>query len=115
MLNLNLPFCDFFLKKEKNKVYIKDLLKNKFLLLTPEEWVRQHLINYMVSEKSFPKKLISTESSMKYNKLLKRTDILVFDRNGQAVFLIECKASHIELDEKCIFQLSTYNSKIKAP
>lgn len=114
MLNLNLPEFDYSLKKEGNKLYILDIIRKKYIFLTPEEWVRQHYINYLVVEKKVPKNLIGLESGIRYNTLKKRTDILVYGKDMNPVLLVECKAPHVSLGNKVLDQISMYNSRIKS-
>lgn len=112
---LNLPSFDFRIRKEANgKAYIFDPLRKKFLLLTPEEWVRIHLVHYLTDHLNYPRSLISLERGLTYNSLNKRYDILVRDRAGKAFFLIECKAPEVVLTQKAVEQVSVYNQKIQA-
>ena len=83
------------------------------MILTPEEWVRQHVVHYFIS-KSYPKGLISTESGLTYNGLYKRTDIIVRDREGGIFMLVECKAPSIKVDQKTVEQATIYNQSLKA-
>jgi len=115
MLNLNLPSYNYFIKKERETLYIQDILKGHFLSLSPEEWVRQHMVNYLLNYKNVPKTMMSIESSLKYGKLGKRTDIIVYGKTLQPLLIIECKASHIRLSEKVLLQIAVYNSVLKAP
>lgn len=112
MLDLNLPKYDYLLKKDEDRVQIWDSVRNKYVLLTPEEWVRQHFVNFLIIEKKIPRSFISLEKGLQYNKRTKRSDILVFTHELKAALLVECKASHIEISDKAIFQLGTYNSTI---
>ncbi|MDN3686966.1 type I restriction enzyme HsdR N-terminal domain-containing protein [Cyclobacterium jeungdonense] len=112
---LNLPSFDFRIRKEANgKPYIFDPLRRKFLLLTPEEWVRVHLVHYLTTYLNYPRSLISLERGLTYNSLSKRYDVLVRDRTGNAFFLIECKAPEVSLTQKTVEQVSIYNQKIQA-
>ena len=112
---LNLPPFEPQLKREEDRVLIFDSLRRKFLALTPEEWVRQHWINFLVEHQSFPKGLISLEKGLKYNQLQKRTDLVVFDREGKPYLLIECKAPEIELNQKVLQQALAYRSTLMTP
>ncbi|MFO7824185.1 MAG: type I restriction enzyme HsdR N-terminal domain-containing protein [Cyclobacterium sp.] len=113
---LNLPPYEFRLEEAGNgKWYIFDPLRKKNLLLTPEEWVRQHLVQYLVGHLNYPKSLIALERGLTYNALQKRFDILVLNREGGAFFLIECKAPDVTLSQKTIEQVGVYNQQIKAP
>jgi len=114
MLNLNLPAYDYLLKKEGNQHFIFDTIRKKYVVLTPEEWVRQHFINYLITEYNIPPKYIQIEGGLKYNHRQKRSDILVYDNQLQPLILVECKSSFIEINQEVYFQLQTYNSKINA-
>ncbi|HEY5823829.1 MAG TPA: type I restriction enzyme HsdR N-terminal domain-containing protein, partial [Cyclobacteriaceae bacterium] len=82
MFKLNLPLFTPTLKKEEGKVWIFDIIRKKHIVLTPEEWVRQHFVHYMINDLKYPKSLFRIEGSLTYNKLQKRSDILVRDREG---------------------------------
>ncbi len=111
---LNLPAGDFKLAEENGKLNVYDPLRKKFLVLTPEEWVRQHLIYYLVSFKNYPKSLFSLERGLKYNRVNKRFDILVLDRTGDPFLLIECKAPEVKLTQSTVEQVCVYNKSIGA-
>jgi len=111
---LNLPPYDYQIKDEEGKLSIFDPLRKKFLILTPEEWVRQHLINYLIFYKKYPKSLFSMEKGIKYNLLLKRFDILILDREASPFLLVECKAPTIKLSQKTAEQIAVYNKSIGA-
>jgi hypothetical protein len=112
--NLNLPAFEYKIKKQENKPFIWDEIRKKHVLITPEEWVRQHFIHFLIGN-NYPKTLISVETGLKYNQLQKRSDILVLDRFGEPFFLIECKAPKIKIDQKVLNQAIFYNQVIKAP
>ncbi|SEJ37235.1 Type I restriction enzyme R protein N terminus (HSDR_N) [Cyclobacterium xiamenense] len=112
---LNLPAFDVRFREEENgNVSIFDPLRRKYLVLTPEEWVRVHLVHYLTAYLDYPKSLISLERGLRYHVLQKRFDILVRDRTGAAFLLIECKAPGIPLTQKVVEQVSVYNQKIQA-
>ena len=112
---LSLPTFEFRIQFLDQKWWIFDLLRKKSLVLTPEEWVRQHWIQFLTIERSFPKGLFSIEKGLKYNGLQKRTDVLIFDRVGAPYLLIECKAPEIEINQNVLHQAMTYHQKIKSP
>ena len=114
MRALQLPEYDCKLKESEGKIWIFDVIRKKFLLLTPEEWVRQHLINYFLTHLAYPKSLIKIETGLLYNQLQKRSDILVYDRQGSPWMLVECKSYDIELTQKSVQQAAVYNAIIKA-
>jgi hypothetical protein len=113
--NLNLPPIQPQLQEVSGKIQIFDLLRKKYLILTPEEWVRQHWINFLIKFQGYPKGLISLEKGLKYNQIQKRTDLLVFDKNGNPYLLIECKAPEIELDTMVLSQALTYHTTLLCP
>lgn len=115
ILKLNLPEYDYTIIKKNNRLFITDLLKGKQLVLTPEEWVRQHYINYLISVKKIPRNLIAAESGLKYHRLGKRVDIIVYSTNGKVLLLAECKAAYVRIDKNTVFQLSVYNSRVNSP
>jgi hypothetical protein len=114
MLKLNLPEFEVNLKKSEGKIWIFDGIRKKYLVLTPEEWVRQHLVNYFINHLKYSKALISVERGLQYNQLQKRSDITVFDRSGNAWMIVECKSPEIELDQKAVLQVAVYNGDVKA-
>lgn len=112
---LNLPaIVPKFLNKE-GKVFIFDFLRKKYLLLTPEEWVRQHWIHFLISNQGYPKGLLALEKGLVYNGLQKRTDLVVFDRAGLPYLLVECKAPDIEINQQVLSQALAYNQTLKCP
>ena len=114
MVKLNLPDFSYNLKKDEGKILIFDVIRKKFIVLTPEEWVRQHFINYMIDHLKYPKSLIKIESGLRYNTLQKRTDIVVYNRDGKPWMVVECKAFDQTLDQQTIRQISTYNHTLQA-
>ena len=106
---LNLPPYPFKLTQKNDDLFIFDELRKKQLLLTPEEWVRQHVVQYLMIQKKYPKNFIKLEGGLKLNQLQKRTDILVFDQFGKADILVECKATSIKIDQKVFDQAARYN------
>ena len=113
MRDLNLPYYPFKLKSDGNKYLIMDELRKKYLVLTPEEWVRQHIIQYLINFKNYPKGLISLEKGLRVNDLLKRTDVLIYDQLGNPVLLIECKAPDVKITQNVFDQAARYNSVYK--
>ncbi|GJM61624.1 type I restriction enzyme HsdR N-terminal domain-containing protein [Persicobacter diffluens] len=115
MEKLNLPSFPFRIREDQGRKYIFDPLRKKEIVLTPEEWVRQHFIQYLINSMGYPASLIALETGLKYNRIQKRSDGLVFDRNGQPFMLIECKAPSVKLDQKVVQQAATYNQTLRAP
>ena len=112
---LNLPTYFFSIKEDKGKKYIFDEIRRRYVSLTPEEWVRQHIIKYLTEEKNFPRQLLSVEKGHHRNRLYKRHDVLVYDRTGKPVLIVECKAPDIEISQKVFDQASRYNEQYNAP
>jgi len=113
-LPIKYPLFNTKLKKQKDQTYIFDQVRKKWLLLTPEEWVRQHLINFLIHEKKFPISLISIEKEIVLNDLKRRYDIVVYNKYLKPIVIIECKAPYIELDVAVVEQALRYNLIIKA-
>ncbi len=115
METLNLPPFVYKLKQSDANSMIFDALRRKYVLLTPEEWVRQHFIYYLINELHYPKSLISVERGTSYNTLKKRTDICLYTNEGEPHLLVECKAAYIPITQEVIKQVSVYNQTIRAP
>jgi len=115
MQTLNLPFYPFKLREQTGKLYIFDEIRRKYIILSPEEWVRQHLIQFLVLEKNYPKGLIRVESGLVLYTLRKRSDILILDRNGNNLLLGECKAPGVKLSPMVLDQAARYNQTYLAP
>jgi hypothetical protein len=114
MKPLNLPSFEHKLKREEDKIWIFDIVRKKFLILTPEEWVRQHFIHYLIGHLRYPKSMIKVEGGLTYNQLSKRSDIVVFGREGKPWMLIECKAPEQKISQATFHQASAYNATLKA-
>jgi len=112
---LNFPQVKLRLRNENNQTQVFDILRKKFVLLTPEEWVRQHAIHFIIDEKKFPAGLIEVEKQITLFNTTKRVDILVRDKNLKPLLLIECKAVGIELTQTEINQLARYQITLQAP
>ncbi|MCX6218086.1 type I restriction enzyme HsdR N-terminal domain-containing protein [Spirosoma sp.] len=115
MVALNLPVFDCKIKQVEGKPYIFDSLRRKYVRLSPEEWVRQHIVNLLLTHYGYPKALIRTEGGLVLNQTQKRTDVVVFDRQGQPFLVVECKAPHIPLTQSVFDQIARYNHVHKAP
>ncbi len=109
MINLNIPDQNIELQTINSKTYVFDFLRKKKLILTPEEWVRQNLVSHLVNDLKYPKGLIKTESSLKYNKLDKRADIIVLDRSMNNFMVVECKSYKLNLNRSNLNQVAVYN------
>lgn len=93
---------------------IFDKLRKKYMVLTPEEWVRQHYVSFLIEEKNYPTSLIAIEKQLTINNRKKRTDILVFNKNGEPEIIVECKAPQIKITQDTFDQIARYNLKLKA-
>lgn len=114
MQNLNFPSYNFRFKNSENKVSIFDDIRKKFIILTPEEWVRQNTIQFLLQEKSYPKSYLNIEKLIKINDIIKRYDIVVFQPDGTIFLLIECKAPGIKITQETFDQIARYNLTLKA-
>lgn len=112
---LNFPEYSFRFREVKNKPQIFDPLRKKFVELSPEEWVRQHLIKFLIFDKAYPEGLITIEKGVNVNSTQKRTDVLVFDLQKNPFLLIECKAPSEKLNKKVLEQGLRYNLVHNAP
>ena len=114
MQKLNFPTYSFRFKNSENKVSIFDEIRKKFILLTPEEWVRQHVVQFLLQDKNYPKSYINVEKLIKINDLSKRYDGVVFQPNGEIFLLIECKAPEVAISQQTFDQIARYNLVLKA-
>jgi len=109
MQSLNFPSCSFRFKNSENNTSIFDEIRKKFVILTPEEWVRQHVVQFLMIEKKYPKSLINVEKILKVNGLAKRYDIVVFNNDGSIFILVECKAPEVRISQASFDQIARYN------
>ncbi|MFD1063739.1 type I restriction enzyme HsdR N-terminal domain-containing protein [Winogradskyella litorisediminis] len=114
MQNLNFPKFDYRFKSTENKVSIFDIIRKKFVVLQPEEWVRQHCVHYLISVKKFPKSLINVEKELTVNGLKKRYDIVIFNSDGSIFLIVECKAPKISINQTTFDQIARYNMALNA-
>lgn len=114
MQRLNFPVYNFRFKNSENKVSIFDVLRKKFILLTPEEWVRQHTVHFLLEEKKIPKQLLNVEKTLKINDLTKRYDVVAYNPDGSIKLLVECKAPSIKISQATFDQIARYNLVLKA-
>ncbi|MDM1045016.1 type I restriction enzyme HsdR N-terminal domain-containing protein [Myroides sp. 1354] len=114
MQRLNFPSFNFRFKNSENKIAIFDVIRKKFILLTPEEWVRQHVVRELMENKGYPISLISVEKIVKINGMNKRYDVVVFKPNGTIAILIECKAPSVAITQQTFDQIARYNFQLRA-
>jgi hypothetical protein len=112
---LHIPFSayNFKIRREENQSFIFDIIRKKYLLLTPEEWIRQHWIHFLIEEKKYPRSLIAVEMPLKVNRLEKRCDIVVYGKNGKAQLIVECKSGSIKMSQKVFEQIARYNLTLR--
>ncbi|KVV14718.1 type I restriction enzyme HsdR N-terminal domain-containing protein [Flavobacterium sp. TMP13] len=114
MQPLNFPSYPFRFKNSENKLAIFDEIRKKFIILTPEEWVRQHMIQFLILEKKYPKSLINVEKVLFVNGLRKRYDIVVYNSDGSICILVECKAPEITISQATFDQIAQYNMTLNS-
>ncbi|MHA7944724.1 type I restriction enzyme HsdR N-terminal domain-containing protein [Formosa sp. 3Alg 14/1] len=114
MQELNFPKFSFRFKNSENKISIFDDIRKKFVILQPEEWVRQHCVHYLIQVKGYPKSLINVEKELIVNKLRKRYDIVIFNSDGSIHVIVECKAPKINITQTTFDQIARYNLTLNA-
>ena len=114
MQNLNFPTYSFRLKNSENNTHIFDVIRKKFVVLQPEEWVRQHCVQYLIQEKNYPISLINVEKVILINGLKKRYDIVVFNPDGSLAVVVECKAPKVQISQSVFDQIARFNLTLKA-
>lgn len=115
MLPLNFPPAPLQLSRKGELVYVRCIIRKKPLLLTPEEWVRQHTIHYLIEQKKVPLAMINSEHLVKINGQARRCDIVVFSREGKPLLIVECKATSVQLSEQTFLQTSNYVQQLQTP
>ncbi|WP_165020511.1 MULTISPECIES: type I restriction enzyme HsdR N-terminal domain-containing protein [unclassified Dysgonomonas] len=113
MLKLNLPPFNINVKKIDGKLSVFDELRRKYVVLTPEEWVRQHFINYLITEKGYPKSLISNEIQINLNQQKKRCDTVIYSREPSPLVIVEYKAPEVVITQDVFDQIVRYNIVLK--
>ncbi len=113
MLKLNLQPFDINVKKVNGRTSVFDLIRRKFVALTPEEWVRQHFVNFLLTEKSYPQTLIANEIQINLNGQKRRCDTVVYNREAEPVMIIEYKAPYVNVTQAVFDQIARYNIVLK--
>jgi hypothetical protein len=113
MLQLNLPEYNFRIKNQNEKLFIFDTQRKRYVSLTPEEWVRQHFIRFLIDEKGFPAALLAVEKQLNINGMKKRCDAILFDQHARPTLIIELKAPNIPISQTVFDQVAVYNAKLK--
>lgn len=114
MQKLNFPDFSFRFKNSENNLLVFDEIRKKFVVLTPEEWVRIHVVQYLIQEKNYPKSLINVEKVIKLNGLTKRYDVVVFQPDGSILLAVECKQPNVAITQAVFDQIARYNLTLKA-
>ena len=115
MLGLNHPPCELKIKKQNNKNYVFDRLRKQFTKLTPEEFVRQHFINFLIEHKNFPETLMANEVVIHVGKLKKRCDTVLYDRFMNPALIVEYKSPTVEITQETFNQIVLYNTTLQVP
>ncbi len=114
MRELNFPKFQFRFKNSENKLFIFDEIRKKYVILTPEEWVRQHVVHFLINVKGYPKSYINVEKVVKINDMNKRYDVVVFSPKGEIFLLVECKEPNVAITQTVFDQIARYNSSLNA-
>ena len=114
MQQLQFPAYSFRFKSSENKISIFDEIRKKFVILTPEEWVRQHVIQFLIHDKKYPKSHINVEKELVLNQTKKRYDVVIYNKDGSIFLIVECKAPQIEISQNTFDQIARYNLSLKA-
>jgi hypothetical protein len=109
LLPLNLPPYPFKISDQSGTLFIFDEIRKKDLVLTPEEWVRQHFVQYLIKQKNYPRSLIKLEGGLKLHGNAKRSDIVVFNNMGEKILMVECKAPSVKITQQVFDQIARYN------
>lgn len=115
MDKLNIPEYSFKIITEDKLIRIFDVVRMKWVTLTPEEWVRQHILMYLIHEKAYPAGLIQVEANLKVHRLSRRADIVIYSQTATPLMIIECKASKVKLTQSTLDQVARYNITLKVP
>ena len=109
MIKIEYPTYQYKIKEEASVEYIFDEVRKQWIVLTPEEWVRQNLLQYLMQIKKYPSSLMAIEKEVKLGELKKRMDIVVYNKNTQPWMIVECKEMNVKLDEKVLEQILRYH------
>ena len=114
MQTLNLPPYAFTTRQIDGKEMIFDPVRQKYVRLTPEEWVRQHFVQYLIQEQGVPQALIAIEMGFTYQGMQRRADVVIYDRQGQPLMMVECKAADVTVQQAAFDQVARYNKVVEA-
>lgn len=114
MKSLNLPPFDYKVKKQNGQVWIFDTIRKRYVVLTPEEWVRQHFIHFLIEYKHYPAQLIAVEKEIQVCGMKRRFDLVCYDRQTNPYLIVECKAPSVPLSQIVFDQVFQYNRSLAA-
>lgn len=112
-MQLNFPKYPIVTKEVGNKNYLFGFVRRKYLLWTPEEWVRQHVLQFLVKDREYPKSFLAVEKALRVNTLLRRTDVVAYNKNGAPILIVECKAPNVKITQQVFDQIAAYNISLK--
>jgi hypothetical protein len=115
MMTLNLPPADLRLSQREGNTMVFDFLRRRYVKLTPEEWVRQHFVHFLVHHKGYPQELLANEVSLTLNSTSKRCDTVLYSTNASPLAIVEYKAPNIQLTQKVFDQITRYNIVLRVP
>ena len=115
MEKLNLPTYNFNINLEGQRKLIFDSIRKKYVVLTPEEWVRQNFISYLVEDKNYPRGLIAVEKKVDVNRMPQRSDIVLYNNKAEPIMIVECKAASVKISQDTFNQVARYNMKLQVP
>ncbi len=110
MAPLNLPVASLSIRQRGDKTLVFDRFRKRFVILTPEEWVRQHFLWWLCEEKGYPEGRISVEASLRYNNMARRADAIIFGGSGDPLMIIECKSATVRITQDVFDQVARYNA-----
>ena len=112
---LNLPDCELTIENKSGKLVVFDTIRKKKIILTPEEWVRQHVIHFLINQHNYSPNYLKVEKQIKVNERLKRFDILTYNKSAKPYLLVECKAPEVKITQATFSQIATYNMALRVP
>ena len=115
MQALNLPPADLKLSQREGQTYVFDVLRRRHVKLTPEEWVRQHFVHFLMHEKGYPQEMLANEVSLSLNATTKRCDTVLYDGHALPLMIVEYKAPHVSVTQRVFDQISRYNMVLRVP
>ncbi len=114
MQQLNLPTYHFRIKSKENKQFIFDSIRKKYIVLTPEEWVRQNVVQFLIQIKKYPASLMAIEKELRLHTRKKRTDIVIYNTQGLPEIIVECKRPSVKITQATFDQIARYNMALNA-